>query len=303
MAKKKNRLKNSIEYALFRALIWKLKLLPYKWSRNLIVGLFWLVGYKIGIRKQVAHTQLQKVFPELDKSARNAILWKLYRGMAVSAAEEYLLDDKKLLADTEIRGMEHAQKALALNRGAILGTAHFGNWEAARILPAKGIPMAVITKRQRNIYFDTYTNRIREQHGLSVIDMRRGLRDIITHLSKNDVVAILVDQNAGKQGLIFDFMGFPASHWIGVAKISIRYKIPIIPGFALRAPDDHTIFCFEPMIYHPELEDTAENYEFILKELDQILIKYIEQYPEQWFWVHKRWKGAYDMFGSGENQK
>ena len=298
MAKRKKQLTNYVEYGLFRALIWKLKLLPYAWSRKLLLGLFCLIAYKIGIRKQVAHTQLQKVFPQLDQRSRNLIIRKMYRGMALSAAEEYLLDDSKLISESKIKGLEHWQKALELGHGAILGTAHFGNWEAARILPAKGIPLSVITKRQRNILFDAYTNRIRTRHGLHVLDMRRGLRDIIQHLKQNEMVAILADQNAGKQGLIFDFMGYPASHWIGVAKISLRYKVPIIPGFALRSPDEHIVFCLEPMIYHPELEDTDENYELILRELDKVLIKYIEQYPEQWFWVHKRWKGAYDMFGT-----
>lgn len=296
MAKRKKLITNYVEYWLFRALIWKLKLLPYAWSRRLLLGLFWLVAYKLGIRKQVAHTQLQKVFPQLERKQRNEIIRKMYRGMALSAAEEYLLDDSKLIADSEIIGLEHWEKARELGHGAILGTAHFGAWETARILPAKGIPLSVITKRQRNTLFDTYTNRIRTRHGLHVLDMRRGLRDIIQHLKQNEMVAILADQNAGKHGLIFDFMGYPASHWIGVAKISLRYKVPIIPGFALRAKDDHVIFCLEPMIYHPELDDTDENYELILRELDRVLIRYIEQDPEQWFWVHKRWKGAYDMF-------
>ncbi len=296
MAKQKKQLTNIIEYGLFRALILLLKLIPYAWSRKLLLGLFWLIAYKIGVRKQVAMIQLQKVFPQLETGQRNEIIRKMYRGMALSGAEEYLLDDSKLISESEIKGLENWHKAREMGRGAILATAHFGAWETARILPAKGIPLSVVAKRQRNVLFDSYTNRIRTKHGLHVLDMKRGLRDIIQHLNRNEMVAILADQNAGKHGLIFDFMGYPASHWIGVAKISLRYKVPIIPGFALRSADNRIIFCFEPMIYHPELEDSDENYELILKELDRILIKYIEDYPDQWFWVHKRWKGAYDMF-------
>lgn len=296
MPKPKKQLLNYLEYGSFRALIFVLRLLPYSLSRKLLLGLFWLIAFQIGIRKQVAHTQIQKVFPQLEPKQRNEIIRKMYRGMALSAAEEYLLDDSALISSSGFNGLEHWQQAKEMGRGAILATAHFGAWETARIFPARGIPLSVVAKRQRNVLFDAYTNRIRTRHGLCVLDMRRGLRDIIQHLKQNEIVAILADQNAGSSGLIFDFMGYPASHWKGVAKISLRYKVPIIPGFALRESDDRVVFNFEPMIYHPELDDSEENYELVLKELDRVLLKYIEQYPDQWFWVHKRWKGAYDMF-------
>jgi KDO2-lipid IV(A) lauroyltransferase len=80
--------------------------------------------------------------------------------------------------------MEYVDEALSLGNGAILATAHFGNWEAARILPLKNIPVSVITKRQRNRLFDSYTNAIRERNGVHTIDMRKGLRDILHDLSR-----------------------------------------------------------------------------------------------------------------------
>ena len=93
-----------------------------------------------------------------------------------------------------------------------------------------------------------------------------------------------------------DFLGYPASHWKGIGKIALRYQVPIVPTFALRNPDDSLTYKFEPMIYHPDWEDTEDNIKLILTELDAILERYIRQYPEQWFWVHKRWKHGYDMF-------
>ncbi len=294
--KLRTKIQNRIEYIAFRAAIFKLKLLPYKLSKEILCTLFYLIGYGLGIRRKVASIQLRKVFPNLDRGSEKSIIKRLYRMMALNSAEEFLLSDEQLIARCSTRGMEHVQEAFAMGRGSILGTAHFGNWEAARIMPAFGIPLSVITKKQRNRLFNDYTDNIRTRYGVGVIDMRKGLRDIIERLNRNEMVAILADQNAGKTGLIFDFMGYPASHWIGVAKLSLRYKVPIVPGFALRNDDEKTIFCFEKMVYHPELEDKAENYQIVLQELDDILVKYIKQYPEQWFWVHKRWKSAFDMF-------
>lgn len=292
----RKRLKNKLEFILFLAAISFLRSIPYNRAESILIFLFDIIGYRIGIRKKVALIQLLKTMPELGQEKLHQILRDNYKMMALNAAEEYILPDKELIKKTSINGLYNVKEAFALNRGVLLGTAHFGNWEAARLFPLYDIPMSVITKRQRNYYFNDYTDAIRSAHGVSIIDMRKGLRDILEHLKNNEMVAILADQNAGKHGMIFDFMGYPASHWLGIAKLSLRYKIPIIPGFALRNKDKSTVFRFEKMIYHPELDDHQEHYETVLRELDQVLERYIRRYPEQWFWVHKRWKGAYDMF-------
>jgi len=111
-------------------------------------------------------------------------------------------------------------------------------------------------------------------------------------LSENRMLAILADQNAGSRGLIHDFLGFPASHWKGVAKLSLRYKIPIVPGFVVRQPDDSLIFRFFPILQYPDLADKEENYPKVIGDINARTEELIHQHPEQWFWVHKRWKGA-----------
>ncbi|MDY0152474.1 MAG: lysophospholipid acyltransferase family protein, partial [Candidatus Cloacimonas sp.] len=239
--------------------------------------------------------QLQKVYPQKTTAERNAILKQLYREMALTVQEEYLTNDAQLFAEVTIIGREHIDKALHFGRGAILATAHFGNWEAARILPLAGIPLSVITKAQRNNLFDNYTNKIRERSGLKVINMKRGLRDIVHQLKEGRFVAILMDQDAGSSGLIMEFLGFPASHWKGVAKLSLRYKVPIVPGFARRGENGKIVFDFYPMILHEDLTDKEENYRTVLAEVNAIVEAQIHKWPEQWFWVHKRWKHVYDM--------
>ncbi len=287
---------NIIEYYPFRALIALLKALPYSCSKRFVSALFGFFGYSIGIRRDVARMQLQKVYPHWTDAKLKQVLKDIYRQMALNIVEEYVISDSHLNQNSVIIGQEHITKALALGRGAILATAHFGNWEAARILPLRGIPLSVIAKKQRNTLFDDYTNAIRERNGVHVIDMKRGLRDIIADLKDNRIVAILADQNAGSRGMVMDFLGYPASHWKGVAKLSLRYKIPIVPGFVVRDAEDNLRFEFSPIIYHPDLGDEEENYATVLSQIIKITEEYIHKYPEQWFWVHKRWKHAYDMF-------
>jgi len=285
-----------IEYISFRLWIGLFRIIPLSCAKAILKAMFHVFGYGLGIRKKVALCQLARVYPQKTVSERKRILKRLYRNMAITIAEVYLTSDAALFAHSTILGREYVDQALAMGRGAILATAHFGNWEAARILPKAGIPLSVITKAQRNKRFDAYTNAIRERCGVKTIDMRRGLRDIIHQLGEGRMVAILMDQNAGNEGLILDFLGFPASHWKGVAKLSLRYHIPIVPGFARMTDEDGIVFEFFPPLLRDDLEDREDAYTTVLQEINCIIETQIHKYPEQWFWVHKRWKHAFDMF-------
>ncbi|HNV93241.1 MAG TPA: lysophospholipid acyltransferase family protein [Candidatus Cloacimonas sp.] len=290
-----HKLKNRIEYVSFRIALAGLKLLPPEAAKAVLKGLFWFGGWVIGIRKNVALQQLSKIFPDKNSKEKAAIIKKLYRNMALSIYECYLMDDETLYKNIRIEGREFIEEALSLKRGAIFATAHYGNWEAARILPKAGIPISGIAKPQRNVLFDKYTNTIRERCGMRIINMKRGLRDIVHEFRENRIVAILIDQNAGGSGLLMNFLGFPASHWKGVAKLSLRYRVPIVPCFARRSEDDRIVFEFFPVILHNDLDDKEENYKIVLEEVNKILEHQIREHPEQWFWVHLRWKHSYDM--------
>ncbi|NLK50556.1 MAG: lysophospholipid acyltransferase family protein [Candidatus Cloacimonetes bacterium] len=212
--------------------------------------------------------------------------------MGLSIATIYLIPEKRFIQNCKVVNRQYVDEAYSHGKGVILATAHLGNWEAARVFPLQEMPTSVIVRQQRNIYFDQFNNAIRSKHGVGMIDMKRGLRDIVAAFRKNEMVAILMDQNAGKSGLIMDFLGFPASHWLGVAKLSLRYKVPILPGFALLNPDGTTEFTFQPIIYHPDWEDDESLYPVLLKEVNEVIERFIHQYPSQWFWVHKRWKAT-----------
>ncbi len=287
---------NKIEYWGFRLALTIMKSLPKQLSRAIMLGLFQLVGYRIGIRREVARLQMSKVLTDLTTTQIRSLLRSMYRNMALSTYESLLLTNEEILSISSEDSIIHAKEALELGKGALIATAHFGSWEAARVLPSFGIPLAVVAKTQRNIYFDDYNNRVRESNGVVVINMKKALRGITEQLRLNKMVAVLVDQNAGSKGLVMDFLGYPASHWKGVAKMSLRLKVPIVPTFALRTPEDKLIFRFEPMIYHPDWEDSEENILHVMHEIDTILESYIRKYPDQWFWVHKRWKHSFDMF-------
>jgi KDO2-lipid IV(A) lauroyltransferase len=289
---KRNKIINLIEYILFRIGLFFLRILPYEWGKWFTVKLFIWIGYGFGIRRHLAETHLQKVYPAMTNKQRKALLRDIYRNMGLSSAELYLQKGKDLISSLDLKNKENLDRALALGRGVIIATAHLGNWEAATTLPVFGYPLSAVVKKQHNPYFDRYTNALRTRYGMQTINLKRGVKDIITHLKNNQIVALLCDQNAGKSGIILDFLGYPASHWKGPVKISLRYHIPIVPAFAVRSTNSKIQICFEPMIFYPELVDNEEGYIFLWKQLNQVIESYINRYPEQWFWVHNRWKAT-----------
>lgn len=287
------KMNNRIEYILFRLAVGCLKSLPYSSSKAFLLWLFDVVGYRIGIRRKVAEQQLTAVFPALGEPEKQKIVRNVYRNMALNVLDIYLTDDKALYANSRFENKEFVEEALEREKGVLLITGHFGNWEApCRVLPMAGYGLAMITKKQRNNLFDTYTNAIRERQGGSNIDMKNALKGVLEHTGHNDLIGILIDQDAGKRGVLADFLGRPASNWKGTAKIALRFQIPIVPGFVIRNVDDSLTFRFEKMIDPAGLKDTEENIMTIIAKMNQTLEDKIKQYPEQWFWVHKRWKGA-----------
>ncbi len=213
--------------------------------------------------------------------------------MALTTWETFILSDEMLFSRTKIENQEYYHQAMEQKKGALLVTGHFGNWEtAARILPMRGISLAMIAKRQRNKYFDNYVNKIRTRHGAKLIFMTNALRPILDAIAKNCLIAILIDQNAGKRGVLSDFLGKPASHWKGAAKIALRFNIPILPAVAIREENDLLIIRLGKVLDVSSLPDTEENVMELIKQMNAFLEEYIRQYPHLWFWVHKRWKGA-----------
>jgi Kdo2-lipid IVA lauroyltransferase/acyltransferase len=284
--------KSRIEFMSFLIFYNILKLFPYKMIKSMLINLFILVGLKIGVRKKVAEQNLHMVYPEKSRKDIYSIMHGMYRQLAITATETYFADIKDLYDDFEVDGMEYLEEALSLDKGVIVASGHFGNWELAGRYIARTNKLSVIYKKLRNRYFDEFNNKIRNDENCVLIEKKQALRKILALLKKKYIVTIMVDQNARKNGVVIDFMGFPASTFVGTAKIAIKTGTPIVPGIALRRKNDKNYLVFEPMIDVTKYSNSESS----IKELTQYVSKRVEKYvvenPDQWFWVHRRWRGA-----------
>ena len=192
---------------------------------------------------------------------------------------------------TEMRGSEHLDRALAEGKGGIVLTGHVGNWEmvGAR-LAADGYPLNVIARAQRDSTLTEYIRRTRETAGMRVFHRGSAVKRCLGALRKNELVGVLLDQNAGSEGVFVDFFGSPASTAPGAAAFALRTGAAVLPTFGWRNPDGtHSVVVSEPVPL-VRTGDHREDMRVNTARYTKIIENAIRAHPEQWLWLHKRWK-------------
>ena len=283
--------KSKIEFFFFKLFINIFKFFPYRFTRTFLANLFVFGAGIFNIRQFLAKNQLKMVFPDKTEKEIKTIIKKMYYHMGLTTAESYFGNKEQLFKTCELQGWDNLKNAVEKGKGVILTTGHFGNWELAGKYIAAHFDLAVVGKRQRNRYFDKYTNALRLKDKVIVINKKNALRPILKMLGEGYIVSLLMDQNAGRNGVLTDFLGHEASTFVGAAKIAIKTGCPIAPAYAIRKDDGSHLFICEEIISPEGFKNTLEDITRFTEIISKGIEKYIYQYPHLWFWVHKRWKG------------
>jgi KDO2-lipid IV(A) lauroyltransferase len=184
-------------------------------------------------------------------------------------------------------GGEHFQAALRQGRGVLFATAHLGNWELSAFAHAMITgPMNVVVRPLDNPLIDRLVEQRRGLSGNRIIAKRDFARTILKALAANEAVGILIDQNASlESGVFVDFFGVPACAGSGFAKMAARSGAAVIPGFALWSEKERRyVLRFYPAV--PMTGDAARDTQALHSRLEEV----IRAYPDQWLWLHRRWK-------------
>ena len=193
-----------------------------------------------------------------------------------------------LLSRVEVHGLANLRAAAAEEKGVLVLTAHYGNWEllaASHVLI--DIPLSVVVRPLDDPLMDRLVERFRQRSGVELIDKRRGLRDILDALRHGRMVGILLDQNASRaEGVFAPFFGAPASTSKALAVISLRSRAPVVPTFIRRGRGGRHRVEIEPALPVPSDGDVAGYTEAFNRAIEAA----VRRAPEQWFWLHKRWK-------------
>lgn len=190
-------------------------------------------------------------------------------------------------------GLDEAKEVLKKKRGALLLLSHFGNWELMGLM-SKVIedPILVIARPiKKNRWLDRLVTEVRKEAGLEVIPTEKASRRVIRALSQNRMVGVLIDQRAKRsEGVWADFFGKKAPTTPALAVLAMKTRAPVLPVFMVRnGYQRHRLLIKEPL----ELirtGDVKKDVEANTQLINQTLESMIRQYPDQWFWVHRRWE-------------
>lgn len=286
-------LAHGAQHALVRAAAGALAALPPPAALGAGAALGALAG-ALGLRRGVARANLAIAFPELGREARDAILAAHYRELGRVLAEYPRLGARARPgagAVAAVHGEEHLEAAAAAGRGAILMSGHYGNFELMAAHLGHRHPMAVVTRRLRNPAVDRWLTARRREAGLGTIPSETGVRDIYAALGAGRFVAMLADQDARRHGVFVPFFGRPASTAIGPARIALATGAPIIMGFNVRGPDGRHTIHVEPPLTAEEPRSPDAAWRLTARHAAH-LEAWVRRHPEQWFWLHRRWKTA-----------
>jgi KDO2-lipid IV(A) lauroyltransferase len=280
----------ALEYAAARAALATLSIGSPRLSFRIARFYVRLLDLAVPRLRRTAGRNLAMALPQLDTAARERIAQGSFDSIArilVSMARFPAIGAANVRGWIDYHGREHYDRALERGRGVLFATAHLGNWELSAFAHAlMARPMHVVVRALDNPNIDALVGRLRAMSGNNVIEKRDFAREILRALARNEAVGILIDQNAAAgEGIFIDFFGVKACVSTGLARIAARTGAAVIPGFAVWSePHGRYVLRFYPPvdISGDEAEDT--------RRIHAALEAAIREYPDQWLWMHRRWK-------------
>ena len=185
-----------------------------------------------------------------------------------------------------------ALRVLLAGRGAILVTGHYGNWElTGHLLCVYGVEVVAIMRPLDNVYLNRYLVGTRRAAGLELLDKKGATDQAEEILRRGGALGFIADQDAGRKGLFVDFFGQQASTYKSIALLAVRAEVPIIVGYARRLSDRLQYELGVERIIHPhEWRDRDDPLRWITQEYTSAIESFVRRDPEQYLWIHRRWK-------------
>jgi KDO2-lipid IV(A) lauroyltransferase len=289
-------MRRKLEYAAAWPFIKILGLMPRPVSRAFAIAIAQVV-YLLHFRlRQVGMRNLEMVFPEKSRPERRRILRGVFSSLGRQLAElcqfpKYTAEniDEVVVYD----GLENYERAYAQGKGVLFLTAHFGAWELSAFAHSlHGHWLHIVMRPMDNEYLDRLLQQYRTMHGNKTVNKDDFVRGLLAAMKAGETVGILMDTNmTPPQGIFVDFFSIPACTASGLARIALRTDAAVVPGFTIWDPALQKYrLRFDPALElirtgHLEADIVANTQIFT-----RVIEDYVRKYPDQWLWVHRRWK-------------
>jgi KDO2-lipid IV(A) lauroyltransferase len=289
-------MRQRLEYALAWGLIKFIGALPRPLARAAGITLAWIVYLVHGRLRRVGMRNLQMAFPEKNRGERAGILRGVFTSFGRQAAEVCLFPKYTRENVSQVvvyDGFENFERALARGKGVLFLTAHLGGWELSAFAHSlQGHPLHVVMRPLDNVYLDRLTRQYRTMHGNTMVDKDDFVRGLLAAMKAGETVGILMDTNmTPPQGVFVDFFGIPACTASGLARIALRTDAAVVPGFTIWDRDLRKYrLRFERPVQLVRTGDDNADAVANTALFTKIIEGYVRKYPDQWLWVHRRWK-------------
>jgi KDO2-lipid IV(A) lauroyltransferase len=246
---------------------------------------------------RIASDNLRQAFPEWSEERVLATARRVYAHFGAVILDLLWMAGRpaeELLALADLEGVEHLQQARAAGRGVVSPSGHLGNWEiqAAASVPKVG-NVAMIARALDNPALDAMLNELRTSTGNTVIYKQKALAQVMRTIRGGGIVAILIDQNMQpKDGIFVRFFGRPACTTTVAAALALKTGCAIVPVRCLLQPNGRYRMVYGPPVEWPRTGRQDEDIAALTQHLTSIIEGWVRETPEQWLWLHRRWKTA-----------
>ncbi|MGZ4825474.1 MAG: lysophospholipid acyltransferase family protein [Terriglobales bacterium] len=289
-------MRHRIEYALVWPVVKLLGILPRPMARAVAILLAGAVYRLHGRLRRVGLRNLEIVYPEMPAAQRRKIVRSVFVSLGRQLAEfcrfpSYTRENVSQVAVYE--GFENFDEARRRGKGVLFLTAHLGGWEIGSFVHSiHGHTLRIVVRALDNPYLDRMVERYRTLHGNSTFDKQDFARGLISAMRNGETVGLLMDQNmTPPAGVFVNFLGIPACTASGIARVALRTDASVVPAFTIWDDTRRKYrITFAPRVVLERTGDDERDVIQATQRFTSVIEEYVRKYPEQWLWVHRRWK-------------
>ena len=289
-------MRQRLEYALVWVIGKSIGAMPRELARAAGITLAWTVYLLHARLRRVGMRNLEMAFPERSRRERGRILRGVFISLGRQLAEVCLFPKytvENVSQAVVYDGFENFDRAYARGKGVLYLTAHLGGWELSSFAHSlHGHPLHIVMRPLDNERLDDLMRQYRTMHGNSTVDKDNFVRGLLSAMKAGECVGILMDTNmTPPQGVFVDFFGVSACTASGLARIALRTDAAVVPTFTIW---DNTLrkyrLCFDPALNLVKTGDDEADTIANTALFTKLIEGYVRHYPDQWLWVHRRWK-------------
>jgi Kdo2-lipid IVA lauroyltransferase/acyltransferase len=285
-----------LEYAPVWLLVRVLGALPRPLARAAGIGIAKIVYVVHGRLRRVGLRNLELAFPEKGLAERQRIVAGVFTSLGRLLAEvcqfpRYTRENISRVAIYD--GFENYERAHNRGKGVLFLTAHLGGWEIGSFMHSlHGHPLRIVVRPLDNAHVNQLVEKTRTLHGNTTFGKQDFARGLLSAMKAGETVGLLMDTNmTPPQGVFVDFFGIPACTASGVARVALHTDAAVVPAFTIWDPVLRKYRVrFDPALELVRTGNDAEDVVTNTARFTKVIEEYVRRYPDQWLWVHRRWK-------------